>query len=167
MKKVIYSVISACVAELALVFGIILLVHALTPQISVKLESDYDEEALEMHVAVSVRSECGYDIKKSKIYLGYYSKQYGDIVRCGAIYVKSNETVHAILTNYDINNRNVSTDICYEIDYIEVDNAGDIAVAIVCMAMGCAATVIAMLLILSFEKDKKRKAEEEEMWWVK
>ncbi len=103
MKKVIYSVISACIAELALVFGIILLVHALTPQVSVKLEGNYNEEALEMHVAVSVRSECGYDIKKSKIYLGYYSKQDGDIVRCGAVYVKSNETVHAILTNYDIN----------------------------------------------------------------
>ena len=103
MKKVIYSVISACIAELALVFGVILLVHALTPQVSVKLEGNYNEEALEMHVAVSVRSECGYDIKKSKIYLGYYSKQDGDIVRCGAVYVKSNETVHAILTNYDIN----------------------------------------------------------------
>ncbi len=52
MKKIIYSVVSVCVAALALVFGIILLVQALTPKISVKLESDYDEEAFELLINV-------------------------------------------------------------------------------------------------------------------
>lgn len=162
MKKIIYSVVSVCVAALTLAFGIILLVQALTPKISVQLESDYDEKAFEMHVAVSVRSECKYDIKKCKILLGYYAKKDGDKIFRGAVYAKSNETVHAILPNYDINDifGNVSNDVCYEIDYIEIDNASDIAVSIILMAIGCAATVIVVLLIVDMMKNKRNEKDD-------
>lgn len=162
MKKIIYSVVSGCVAALALAFGIIMLVQALTPKISVKLESDYNQEALEMRVAVSVRSECKYDIKKCKIYLGYYSKKNGDKVFCGAIYAKSNETVHAILPNYDINDifGDVSNDVCYEIGYIEIDNASDIAFSVILAAIGCAATVISVLLIVDMMKNKRNEKDD-------
>ena len=161
-KKIIYSVISACVAALALVFGIILLVQALTPKISVKLESDYDDEALEMHVAVSVRSECKYDIKKCKILLGYYAKKDGDKIFRGTVYAKSNETVRVILPHYDINDSTgkVSTDVCYKINYIDVENASDIAVSIILMAIGCAATVIVVLLIVDMMKNKRNEKDD-------
>lgn len=166
MKKVIYSVVSGCVAALALAFGIILLVQALTPKISVKLESDYDEEAFEMHVAVSVRSECKYDIKKCKIYLISYSQEDEHFFGGGAIYAKSNETVRAILPNFGSGYKDILLpNVSYRIDYIEVDNASDIALSVVIMAVGCAAAVIAVMCIVVLTKEKRQKAKEEKQWW--